>query len=154
LTSPTLKFPELRERTFDLVLTRLAGPLAGDRLDDDLNVEVLFDDRMFVVAGTESPWVRRRKIDISELVDEPWILPPPNSWAGRFVAEAFRAHGLDMPRVKVVTYSGPLRDNLLPTGQFVGVLDGFQLHDLRGKGFGLKALPIDLPILANHPDPE
>ena len=41
---------------------------------DDLNIEILFDDEMLVVAGSQSRWANRRKIDLAELVNEPWIL--------------------------------------------------------------------------------
>ena len=34
---------------------------------------------LIVVAGVENPWVRRRKIRLSELVNEPWTWPPPGS---------------------------------------------------------------------------
>src|SRR5262245_19222798 len=63
----------LRGRSLDFTLGHLViGP--GDRLIDDLNAEVLFDDRLVVATGVSSPWAtRRRRIDLAELVDEPWI---------------------------------------------------------------------------------
>src|SRR5262245_15815744 len=57
-----LQYRDLRERTVDLVLGRMAGPVA----DEDLNVEILFDDPFFVVAGTASKWARRRRIEPAE----------------------------------------------------------------------------------------
>jgi DNA-binding transcriptional LysR family regulator len=89
--------------------------------------------------------MRRQKVDLAELIDEPWVLPPPGSWMRSFVAEAFQAKGLGMPRVKVATYSSGLLQNLLTTGKFIGVTNGFGLR-LLGKRLGIKALPIDLPV--------
>jgi hypothetical protein len=40
----------------------------SDVLDDDLNGEALYQDRLFIVSSQNSPWGRRRKIDLSELV--------------------------------------------------------------------------------------
>ncbi len=145
LITPTLQFPELHERTLDLVLTRLAGSVGKAKVADDLNVEVLFEDQVFVVAGARSDWARRRKLDLSELAEEPWVVGPPGSWLHQFLTESFEARGLEMPRVKVSTYSVPLRDSLLSTGRFLGVIDGFMLR-LRGKELGVKALPINLPV--------
>src|SRR6516162_422435 len=70
-------------------------------------LEVLFDDRQVVVAGMSSPWAgRRRRIDLAELVDEPWMLPEgPDSWNYRVVAEAFRTRGLRVPKISVMTLS-------------------------------------------------
>ena len=53
-----------------------AGKNARSLREEDLDTEVLFHDRHFVVAGSRSRWARRRKVALSELVNEPWILPP------------------------------------------------------------------------------
>ena len=70
---PTLEFPELHERRVDLVLARLASEPVRGRLGDELNAEVLFNDRYALVVGPNSKWARRRKVDLADLVDEPWI---------------------------------------------------------------------------------
>ena len=72
---------ELSERNVDLLIARRFGPIADERLD----FEILFDDSFVVVAGAQNPWVRRRRIELAELVNEPWVLPPPESvhWVGR-----------------------------------------------------------------------
>jgi len=145
LISPTFEFPELRNRTIDLMLALLPGPTAGHKFGEDVSVEIVLNDRLFVVAGIQSRWARRRKIELAELADEPWLLPPPVSWMSSFVAEAFKAKGLGMPRVRVASYSVPLLYSLYPTGKFIGVLGGLTLR-LSGKRLGIKALPTDLPI--------
>jgi DNA-binding transcriptional LysR family regulator len=144
VTNPTFEFPELRNRSIDVMVTYLPGETAHNRLTDDVNVEILVDDRLYLIAGAQSRWVRRQKVDLVELIDEPWALPPPGSWMSSFVAEAFWARGLGMPRVKVASYSGAL-SQLWATGKFIGVTNGFMLR-LLGKQLGIKALPIDLPV--------
>ena len=79
---------------------------------EDLNVEALFDDPLVVVAGAHSAWARRRKVDLADLVDEPWILSPPGTLAHARVAEAFKARGLECPKAGLVTYSMDLRAKL------------------------------------------
>jgi LysR substrate binding domain len=96
----------LRDRTLDFVLQRTRGPKgADDHVFADLNVEVLFDDHLVVAAGKQSRWARRRKIDLAELVNEPWILAEPVTWNYRLISEAFRMRGWDMPRISVRTLS-------------------------------------------------
>jgi DNA-binding transcriptional LysR family regulator len=137
--------PKLRDRTFDLVLTRRGLPGADREPVDDLNIEILFDDELVVAAGMHTRWARRRKIDLAELVDERWILSAPGTWNYGVLAEAFRARGLDMPSLSVKTLSVHLRTNLLATGQFVTAFPRSVLH-LYADRFSLKALPLDLPV--------
>lgn len=145
LISPTFTFPELRQRTIDLMLALLPGPLAGKEFGEDLSVEVIFDDRLYVVAGSRSRWARRRSVELAELVDEPWLMAPPGSWSSAFVAEAFGAKGLRVPRTKVATYSLPLLESLWATGKYVGVSGGLSLH-FNGARLGIKPLPVDIPV--------
>jgi DNA-binding transcriptional LysR family regulator len=134
----------LQDRKYDLVLARL-GPLPSDhRPPNDLNVETLFDDQLVVAAGMHTRWARRRKIDLAELVDEPWILMAPNTWNYGGVAEAFQARGLPMPTIKLVTFSVHLRTHLLADGQFITVFPRSLLHS-NADYFSLKLLPVDLP---------
>ncbi|MFB9262535.1 hypothetical protein ACFFWD_05015 [Bradyrhizobium erythrophlei] len=48
---------------------------------------------LFVVAGPQSSWSRRRKLTLSELVDAPWILSTLEAESGSPFVEAFRADG-------------------------------------------------------------
>jgi DNA-binding transcriptional LysR family regulator len=75
VVSPTLELPDLRERRLDVVFDRLMKPPAKE--DDDLNVEVLLDDDTVVAAGPQSRWAHLDKVDLADLVNEPWILTPP-----------------------------------------------------------------------------
>jgi DNA-binding transcriptional LysR family regulator len=137
--------PKLRDRTFDLVLTRRGLPGADREPIHDLNIEILFDDELVVAAGMHTRWARRRKIDLAELADQRWILSAPGTWNYGVLAEAFRSRGLDMPSLSVKTLSVHLRTNLLATGQFVTAFPRSVLH-LYADRFLLKALPLDLPV--------
>jgi DNA-binding transcriptional LysR family regulator len=138
--SGTLEFRELRERKIDLMLGRVSGPI----VDDELDAEILFEDKHFVVAGALSKWARRHKISLAELVDEPWIHMPSNTVIGSLIAEAFHLQGLEMPPDSVTTYSMHLRSHLLATGRFLTIMPSSMLRFNR-KIWHLKALPIELP---------
>ncbi len=134
---------KLRERDLDLVLARTVGatPLPAS---EEFNIELLFEDELVLAAGISSRWAGRRKIDLTELADERWILAGPDTWNYAVVAEALRARGLDMPKVYIKTLSVHLRNHMLATGQFVTVLPRSVLR-LHAGPFALRMLPVDLP---------
>ena len=101
VVAPTLDLPQIRDRTLDVALVRITGSPSRHRFGDDLDVEVLFNDETLVAADARSAWARRRKIDLAELVDEHWVLPPASTTNGMVVMEAFRARGLNPPRVSL-----------------------------------------------------
>ena len=132
---------ELAERNVDLLIIRGSGPIADPRYD----FEFLFDDSYVVAAGAQNQWVRRRRIEIAELVNELWVLPPPDSVIGSIVMDAFRASGLDYPRVSVVTDCPHMRISLLATGRFVTIFPASAFRFLT-KRSELKVLPVELPM--------
>jgi DNA-binding transcriptional LysR family regulator len=135
----TEEFRELRERSVDLMLGRVSRPL-----DDDLEAEVLYEDRLFIVVAADSPWARRRKVTLADLAGEPWVNAPTDSIVGSYLAEIFAAQGLSPPKVSVVSFSMYLRNMLLASGRYVAVLPGSVLR-FSAERFGLRALPIPLP---------
>lgn len=110
-----MTFQELRDRSVDVMLGRVAGPVA----DNDLVAETLYDEAIVVAAGKRHPLVGRRKLALADLCDEAWILAPPNTAVRDLVGAAFRAEGLPVPRLSVTTYSMQLRMQLLATGRYV-----------------------------------
>jgi DNA-binding transcriptional LysR family regulator len=142
IITSTLDLPELRERSLDVVLVRRAGTLAAD---EEMNIELLFNDEMVVVAGKQNPWVNRGKIDIAELVNEPWILTRPGTWNYIIVKEALQARGLGMPMTCLTTLSVALRNELLATGPFITAYPK-SVVNVNADRFSLKILPVDLPV--------
>jgi DNA-binding transcriptional LysR family regulator len=139
-TSPEEELRVLRERRVDLMLTRVKEPF----LEDDMDADVLFHERLCVVVGEKSKWARRRRIELAELIDEQWILTPPNTAPSALVEEAFRAKGLAVPAARAVTFSLHLRNSLLPTGRYLTVLPRSCLRYSPMRAV-LKALPVDFP---------
>jgi len=133
-------YRDLMERNVELAMSLVTGAELGT----DIVVENLFDDYFVIVAGSENPWNRRRKIELAELVNEAWTLLPSDSVASAVVAEAFRARGIEPPRTTVITPSLNLRNRLLATGRFLTVLPRFALL-LPSKHPSLKALPVEFP---------
>jgi DNA-binding transcriptional LysR family regulator len=144
-TVNTLSFAQkLRDRSLDVVLARGGWPLEDAELVKDFRIETLYDDELVVVVGRKSQWARRRKIDISELRGERWILTGGDRWNYQVVARAFKLRGIEMPEIGMKTISVHLRANMVATGPFVATLPRSVL-ELYADRFGLTALPIELP---------
>jgi DNA-binding transcriptional LysR family regulator len=110
-------------------------------MEEDLEAEVLYDDRPFIVSGSNNPWARRRKIELDELLEEPWLLPGE----GFFLAEAFQSLGFAVPKFGVTTYSVYQRILLLSTGRFIGMLSGSVMRFSLVEHHSLSILPVDFP---------
>jgi DNA-binding transcriptional LysR family regulator len=134
------QYRELRERNVDLVVGRISPSK-----EEDIHSEVLFHDGIVVVAGLQSRWSRRRKVDLSELANEPWVFPQPQSPFNAPIADLFRARGLPFPPRGLARGSVNLLCALVASGPFLGLFPRSLLH------FGanlppLKVLPLQLPI--------
>lgn len=142
VTSPGRDFPTLHERKHDLILARISRPLVNE---EDLDIEILFQDPLLIAAHESSGWARRRKIDPAELVEASWILTAPETSVYLAVAEAFRSRGLPIPKVSLVALSGHLRMSLAARGNFVTVVPS-SLLQFNAAQLSLKVLPVDLTI--------
>jgi DNA-binding transcriptional LysR family regulator len=131
---------ELRDRNIELLIGR-AQTL---NVDEDMESEMLFNDRHLVVAGSRNKWARRRKIKIAELVNEPWIFPPSDSLPWSPVSDAFLAAGLKPPRGTVSSLSLPVLIFLLAAGRFLALLPESTTRYI-AEHLPLKVLPVDLP---------
>ena len=136
--STTLEYRQLQERSVDLMVTRIPNAF----VDDNLEVEILFDDPHFVVAGANSNWARRRNVALADLVDEPWIIPA-SLVVNAILQEAFEAEKLKMPSERVITSFILMRNHLLATGRFLTVLPDSVLR-YNARQWALRALPIKL----------
>jgi DNA-binding transcriptional LysR family regulator len=134
----SLEFRQLQERSVDLMVTRVPNGFT----DDDLDVELLFDDPHRVVVGAKSPWASRRNVTLADLADEPWIVPS-SLIVKAILQDAFEAQGLKTPAAKVTTSFILMRNHLLATGRFLTVLPESTLR-YNAEQWALRALPIKL----------
>ena len=132
-------FERLAAREVELVISRIPREAA----EKYLVVSELFETSYVVAAGPGSPWAGRRKVRLAEIQNEPWTLPPSDSFGHSLINEAFRANGLDPPRVVATAVSRSMRNRLLATDRFLTMVPGFSVMP-RQYPF-LKVLPVDLP---------
>jgi DNA-binding transcriptional LysR family regulator len=142
VAATTVLFRGLRDRSLDLAISRTLGLEA----EPDLHAALLFDDPLVVMAGRHHPLLRRRRrsrMELAELRDEPWVLPPYGSFLGGFILEAFGRRGLAPPRPAVVSVSVQMKVGLLRTGRYLSILPSAMLR-FAAQYPGLAALPVDL----------
>jgi DNA-binding transcriptional LysR family regulator len=113
-----MQFGALRDRSVDLLI----GRMPHGRLDDDLKVEILYDEPYRSVVGAESKWAKRRQLDLSDILSEPWVLPPYDSVPGVQIHDIFTAAGFQPPEPTVATLSVQLTVSLIAGGRYVGIL--------------------------------
>jgi DNA-binding transcriptional LysR family regulator len=137
-------YQDLLERKVELVVTRIFD-VAPDK---EIHVEPVCDDTIVIVAGTRSRWARARQVALTDLVQEPWTLPPLDSLHGMRLVQAFRAAGVDlpgdMPRATVFTFSDQLRNTLVATAGYLTAYPGIVMRP-PVRHPCLRALPIALP---------
>ena len=132
-------FETLKRRQVELAVNR---GLTGFE-DADIHEEALFEDPLVVYAASDSPWARRRKISLADLIDAPWILVFYNSPGGRLIVEAFKASGFEPPKARVKTFRIDVVLGLLATGRYVSIGPRSMLR-MCAKRLSLKILPIKL----------
>jgi DNA-binding transcriptional LysR family regulator len=115
----------------------------GAPLNERLEFEALFEDRFVIVAGRQNPWARKRKVELAQLVDEPWVMPPPRNIITSLAMEWFRANGLDYPHTVVITESPQVRLMLPATGPFLTMFPAAVLRFPAART-ELVALPVPL----------
>ncbi len=142
--TPTLpsaqQYRGLRERSLDLFLGRMTPPI-----EEDIHAETLFHDRVVVVAGPKSRWARPREVELSELADDPWALPPPDTTIGALIADAFLARGMKFPPNGVAWGSPSFVCALLARGPYLCIFPA-SLLQFSAALPRLRVLPVDLPV--------
>jgi DNA-binding transcriptional LysR family regulator len=136
LVTPPI-YEQLRQRRIEFGLVRISGALS----EEDLEQEFLFEEPLVVVAHVDSPWGRRRKLDLRELHDASWTWPDA---LDRFVVDGFRASNLEPPRAAVYTDASNMRTSLAAAGSFLAVVPA-SVARVSAKYAALKILPVTLP---------
>jgi len=131
---------ELQERRIELAFAQISGRAPKEYI----NSEMLFEDPLVIVAGTETPWAGRRKIRLAELVNESWTWPMPGTFFDSLVVEAFRASEIEPPYAAVHVDAFNMRLRLAATGRFLAIVPASVMR-FPAKHPSIKVLPVELP---------
>ena len=130
---------ELEQGNAELVI----GQIAPSDANRHLETSELFQEQLVVAAGARNRWVQRSQIELSELMDEPWVFSPLNSISGRSMEQAFRANQLDLPRIMVVSSSMQLLRRLVMDNEFLALFPRSVVRSAPG----LRVLPVAVKVL-------
>lgn len=130
---------ELEQGNVELVVGQMPQPDVYRHLE----ASKLFQEELVVVAGQRNPWAQRRKVELAELLNEPWAFSPLNSVSGQSMEQAFRSSGLELPKIMVVTSSMQLLRRLVMENEFLALFprSAVQLSQ------GVRVLPVTVRAL-------
>jgi DNA-binding transcriptional LysR family regulator len=136
---------QLAQRSIEMAISRMADAQPPDGTE----AEILFHDRLSIIAGRRNPWARRRRpVELHQLMDGPWALPPPQGFLGPMIRGAFAARGLPVPRATVTTPSSYTLATLASDGPFLIIHPETMLR-VPVPHPGLVALPVELERARN-----
>lgn len=130
---------ELRERRVDLLIGRVSSDS-----EDDLASETLFGEPWSVVVGSDNPLARRRKLQLADLLDQPWTVPREDSAVSRHMMKVFAEAGLRRPRNVVTCGSIQMHAALLARGPYLAIFPRSLLHFTPYR-MAVKVLAVELP---------
>jgi len=130
---------ELRARALDLVIGRLPS-----EIPDDMDALTLYEEKSFIVAGTQNPLTRRRMVKLAELVKEPWCGQSFDDFPWSLIGNIFRTHGHEFPRNVLKTRSMLARYGLVATGRYLTIIPRTVLH-FGAKSLSLKKVRVEFP---------
>jgi DNA-binding transcriptional LysR family regulator len=131
----------LRKRDIEVAILRLA------LLDppEDMHAQMLFDERLCVVARREHPLATRRQLSWPELLEHRWVMPPADCLFFEHVWRTLHKLGLAMPPHAVEAMSIHIQFAMVLHAGLLSFGMRSQIAFAPGKEF-LVRLPFELPV--------
>ena len=136
---------KLLDGRLDIVIGRV---LDAD-CERDLNFEPLAGEPHSLVVRTGHPLARRRNLQLEDLVNEAWILPPNDSLVRPRMNAQFQEHGLPLPTNLVETSDMAVITGLLRAGDFIAPMPEELVRSYIDIGV-LTMLPLALGVRMDH----
>ncbi len=106
----------LRNRSVDIALGRL--PASGNRAED-LDYELLFQEELLLVAGSDHRLARQPRVSLKDLANECWGLPMPSSMLYRVIEQTFASVDRPLPAAHVQADSVDIMLQLVESGDVI-----------------------------------
>ena len=103
----SLKIADTKEIVRDVLQDDVEFGMIGAKLDHpSLHFEKYEEDEIIVVASSNHPLARKKRVDVEELLKEPWIIREEGSGTQMAVEKALRKKGKSLKRFNVVMEMG------------------------------------------------
>lgn len=143
----------LIDGTFDALVAQLrhaeldciVGALRSTPPAADLSQEVLFEDRLAVVARAGHPLAQRRRLGWPALRTAQWVMPMPNTPAEKAFAQMLQAAGLPAPAGQVRANSALMMQAMLQDSDRLALMSPRQVAREIAAG-----LLVELPLPVQH----
>lgn len=150
--------PKLRFRSFESPYEELTAGLLSGRIDfilgalrpghdNGLDTEILFEDRISLIARAGHPLADRRRLQLRDLDGASWVLSRAASPLRAGLDAFFESAGAPLPQPLVETGDLALLRGLLLGGDTITALSAHQLHYEIAAGW-LRELDLPMPGLA------
>jgi DNA-binding transcriptional LysR family regulator len=110
--------PRLKMGDLDMVVGRVPDGLRSQGLD----CEIFFTEQACLVTRPGHPLTKRRKLQLKDLVDLPWLLPVRESYLRRQIEVVFAAADLSLPRNIVESMSATANRVLIEGSDLIELL--------------------------------
>ncbi|MGE4111446.1 MAG: LysR substrate-binding domain-containing protein [Burkholderiales bacterium] len=97
--------PALRTGEVDCIVARLTHEVVASSGSDEFHQQKLYAEGMSFVCGLNHPCARKRRMDIGDLVDADWVLPPPETEARQVFTNTFLRAGFAPPAPRIESLS-------------------------------------------------
>lgn len=94
----------------------------------DIRTEILFDDKLAVIARKQHPLMSKEKVTLDELSQFGWVLPELHTPSGQLFVETMKNHDCAMPEHAVHTSSLSMVRGLLMSSDRVTLLSKHQIY--------------------------
>ena len=103
----SLKIADTKEIIRDVLQDDVEFGMIGAKLDHpSLHFEKYEEDEIIVVASSDHPLARKKRVDVEELLKEPWIIREEGSGTQMAVEKALRKKGKSLKQFNVVMEMG------------------------------------------------
>ncbi len=135
--------PMLRGGGVDCVIARLTNDVVTSMDADEFHQVKLYDEGMCLVSGTTNHFASKRRLQLQDLVDADWVLPPPETVARQVFTNTFLRAGLTPPASRIESLSVVSSMSLVQHAPYLTIAPSVVAHDWQRLGL-LNVLPVAL----------
>ncbi len=129
----------LREGDLDCLIGALRFPHPAE----DVVQKTLFKDELAIVSHPSHPLFKQREVTLDDTMAYPWIAPPKETPAGRYLVDALRINEMEQTPVRAVSSSMAVLRGVLAEGNYISIVSRHQIKIDEQSGL---IAPLNVPL--------